>query len=78
MHDRFAEVPTFGRDTIRRFGANVSAMKKLAARDFEDLLQVVYHEDCLLYPYAHDLDMITSVLYQCSRGCSPRGTTGTF
>jgi hypothetical protein len=30
----------FGRDTIRRFSSNVSEMKKLAARDFEDLLQV--------------------------------------
>ncbi|RPD82127.1 hypothetical protein L226DRAFT_541597 [Lentinus tigrinus ALCF2SS1-7] len=37
---RFAQVPTFGRDTVRRFGANVSALKKLAARDFEDILQV--------------------------------------
>lgn len=36
----FREVPTFGRDTIRRFSSNVSELKKLAARDFEDLLQV--------------------------------------
>ena len=33
-------MPTFGRDTIRRFTNNVSEMKQLAARDFEDLLQV--------------------------------------
>lgn len=78
MHDRFADVPTFGRDTIRRFGANVSAMKKLAARDFEDLLQVVYHEGRTTYPCAHGLHIITSALYQCSRGCSLRGTTGAF
>jgi len=39
---RYHQVPTFGRDTIRRFGNNVSAMKKLAGRDFEDLLQVSY------------------------------------
>jgi hypothetical protein len=31
---------TFGRGTIRKFPSNVSEMKKLAARDFEDLLQV--------------------------------------
>lgn len=37
---RFREVPTFGRGTIRQFGDNVSAMKKLAGRDFEDILQV--------------------------------------
>lgn len=32
--------PTFGRGTIRRFSNNASSMKKLAARDFEDFLQV--------------------------------------
>ncbi|KAF8154664.1 hypothetical protein B0H34DRAFT_860496 [Crassisporium funariophilum] len=36
---RYWRVLTFGRNTIRRFSNNVSAMKKLAARDFEDLLQ---------------------------------------
>lgn len=38
----FRKVPTFGRDTIRRFGNNISGMKQLAARDFEDILQVRY------------------------------------
>ena len=37
---RYRQIPTFGRGTIRFFDANVSAMKKLAARDWEDLLQV--------------------------------------
>lgn len=37
---RFREVPTYGLDTIRKFSNNVSAMKKLGARDFEDILQV--------------------------------------
>lgn len=36
---RYRLVPTFGRSTIRRFTENVSAMKKLAARNFEDMLQ---------------------------------------
>jgi hypothetical protein len=36
----FRQVPTFGRDKIRKFGENASEMKKLAARDYEDLLQV--------------------------------------
>jgi len=40
--NRYRLVPTFGRDTIRRFSTNASAMEKLAGRDFEDLLQV-YH-----------------------------------
>ena len=38
--NRFRQIPTFGRFTIRRFHNNVSEMKKLAARDFEDILQV--------------------------------------
>lgn len=37
---RYRSTPTFGRDTIRRFSANSSEMKKMAARNFEDLLQV--------------------------------------
>ena len=32
-------MPKFG-SAIRTFATNASAMKKLAARDFEDLLQV--------------------------------------
>jgi len=36
----FQAMPTFGSSTIRRFETNASEMKKLAARDFEDLLQV--------------------------------------
>ena len=39
----YRQVPTFGKDTIRRFSGNASAMKKLAARDFEDLLQVSHN-----------------------------------
>jgi len=37
---RFRDIPTFGRGTIRCFANNVSDMKKLAGRDFEDILQV--------------------------------------
>jgi hypothetical protein len=39
---RYRAMPTFGRDTIRRFRSNVSEMKQLAARDYEDLLQVSF------------------------------------
>ncbi|KAG8932511.1 hypothetical protein FRC01_013537 [Tulasnella sp. 417] len=35
---RYRQIDPFGRETIRKFDANVSEMKKLAARDFEDLL----------------------------------------
>jgi len=38
---RFRAMPTFGSSTIRCFATNASEMKKLAARDFEDLLQVI-------------------------------------
>jgi hypothetical protein len=37
---RFRAMPTFGSSTIRRFSTNASEMKKLAAHNFEDLLQV--------------------------------------
>jgi hypothetical protein len=36
----YRQMPTFGSSTIRKFSNNASEMKKLAARDFEDLLQV--------------------------------------
>lgn len=37
---RYRQISTFGNGTIRRFATNASEMKKLAARDYEDLLQV--------------------------------------
>ena len=37
---RFWAMPTFGSSTIRCFATNASEMKKLAAHNFEDLLQV--------------------------------------
>jgi hypothetical protein len=37
----FRQIPSFGSSTIRRFTHNVADMKKLAARDFEDILQVI-------------------------------------
>ncbi|KAG6884335.1 hypothetical protein C0992_006502, partial [Termitomyces sp. T32_za158] len=40
MHEFELGIPPFGRDTIRKFHSDVSAMKSMAARDFEDLVQV--------------------------------------
>jgi hypothetical protein len=37
---RFRHIPTFGNGVIRKFSNNTSEMKRLAARDFEDILQV--------------------------------------
>ncbi|KJA12927.1 hypothetical protein HYPSUDRAFT_209987 [Hypholoma sublateritium FD-334 SS-4] len=39
LDSRYRAVPTFGRDSIRRFTNNVSELKKLGARDYENLLQ---------------------------------------
>jgi hypothetical protein len=39
-YTRFHLIPTFGRSTIRKFHTNTSEMKRLAARNFEDILQV--------------------------------------
>jgi hypothetical protein len=40
MLNRFRQVPSYGLGTIRKFANNTSEMKRLAARDFEDILQV--------------------------------------
>lgn len=57
--DRYRKVPPFGRGTIRHFHTNASGMKKLAARDFEDLLQV-----CLLLSGRSEL-FIYQVCHTC-------------
>lgn len=44
VESRYYQISTFGRGTIRHFPSKVSEMKKLAARDFEDILQV-----CITY-----------------------------
>ncbi|KAI0349066.1 hypothetical protein OH77DRAFT_1499676 [Trametes cingulata] len=54
LNSRFASVPTFGRDTIRRFGTNVADLKKMAARDFEDMVQCAIPVFEGLLPTAHD------------------------
>lgn len=40
VSDRYRQIPPFGPATIRRFSANTSEMSNMAARNFEDLLQV--------------------------------------
>ncbi|KAJ3963333.1 hypothetical protein EV361DRAFT_813464 [Lentinula raphanica] len=57
-------MPTFGLDTIRAFANNASEMKKLAARDFEDLLQCsIPVFDGLLPDKIHDRKLMT-LLYR--------------
>lgn len=43
----FRQIPTFGKDTIRKFSNNVSETKQLAARDYEDILQVCFTHSSL-------------------------------
>ncbi|CDO76810.1 hypothetical protein BN946_scf185033.g7 [Trametes cinnabarina] len=51
---RFRKVPTFGRDVIRRFSANMSEMKQFAAHDFEDSLQCFIPVVDRLLPEPHN------------------------
>ncbi|KAJ7021549.1 hypothetical protein C8F04DRAFT_1313789 [Mycena alexandri] len=62
LDERFRKIPTFGRSTIRRFHANVSAMKKLAARDFEDILQCAIPVFEGLLPEPHNT-IVLSLLF---------------
>lgn len=50
---RYRQIPPFSQAVIRRFPNNVSEMKKLAARDYEDLLQcsIPAFEDLLEEPH---------------------------
>ena len=58
LNKRYRQVSPFGKATIRRFTGNPSAMHKLAARDFEDLLQV--WTPCLLDGIAYHMPTVRS------------------
>ncbi|KAH9487419.1 hypothetical protein JR316_0001494 [Psilocybe cubensis] len=62
LNERYRQVETFGQDTIRMFSNNASAMKKLAARDFEDLLQCSMPVFEGLLPRKHD-EFIQDMLF---------------
>ena len=61
---RFRQVPTFGVDTIRKFANNASEMKKMAARNFEDLLQVPILHFQNPWHFELNLMLLISVLYR--------------
>lgn len=65
---RYRQIPSFGKGTIRKFSSNVSQMKKLAARDFEDILQVsVSSGSTPLFWFSHYLISVLSLrLMACS------------
>ncbi|KAJ3536274.1 hypothetical protein NMY22_g6101 [Coprinellus aureogranulatus] len=54
LNSRFRQVPTFGRDTIRRFSKNVSDRKQFGAREYEDVLQCSIPAFEGLFPGEHD------------------------
>ncbi|KAG9120429.1 hypothetical protein FRC07_004081 [Ceratobasidium sp. 392] len=55
FNQRFRQVPTFSNSTIRKFSEDVASLKRLAARDFEDILQCcVPVFDGLLPPSCND------------------------
>ncbi|KAG2154501.1 uncharacterized protein EDB93DRAFT_1081332 [Suillus bovinus] len=55
-------IPSFGNGVIRRFANNMSEMKRLAARDFEDILQCCIPVFEGLFPEPHD-SIVQSLLY---------------
>ncbi|KAF9032603.1 hypothetical protein BJ165DRAFT_1604790 [Panaeolus papilionaceus] len=62
LNIRYWQVPAFGR-AIRRFSSNASAMKRLAARDFEDLLQCTIPVFDGLLEKKHN-DIISDLLFE--------------
>ncbi|CDO68243.1 hypothetical protein BN946_scf184842.g6 [Trametes cinnabarina] len=59
LNQRFRQVPTFAWTTIRKFADNVCDMKRLAARDFEDILQCIIPCFEGLLPEAHNNTILT-------------------
>ncbi|KAJ3779376.1 hypothetical protein FB446DRAFT_796475 [Lentinula raphanica] len=60
---RYRQIPAFG-TTIRRFTGNASEMKKLAARDFEDLLQCAIPVFEQLLPKNEHNNRLSKLLYR--------------
>ncbi|KAF7370032.1 hypothetical protein MSAN_00633200 [Mycena sanguinolenta] len=63
---RYRQMPRFGTSTIRRFATNASEMKKLGARDFEDLLQCAIPAFDGLFPAEHNA-RILKLLYRMAQ-----------
>ncbi|KAH7920743.1 hypothetical protein BV22DRAFT_1020666 [Leucogyrophana mollusca] len=63
LNRRFRLIPTYGRGVIRRFSNNTSQMKRLAARDFEDILQCAMPTFEGLFPRTHN-EIILTLLYR--------------
>jgi hypothetical protein len=50
---RFRDVPLYGHGVIHKFANNTSEMKRLAARDFEDILQVCFTDSIVDMHHLH-------------------------
>ncbi|KIK35174.1 hypothetical protein CY34DRAFT_56217, partial [Suillus luteus UH-Slu-Lm8-n1] len=59
LDQRYRQTPTFGPATIRKFSTNSSEMKRLAARNFEDLLQCSIPVFDGLLPEPHNQTVLT-------------------
>ncbi|KAI0030620.1 hypothetical protein K488DRAFT_53810 [Vararia minispora EC-137] len=62
FNECFRQIDTFGASTIRKFSGNVSELKKLAMRDFEDILQCCIPCFEGLLPEEHD-SSVQDLLY---------------
>ncbi|KAF7974005.1 hypothetical protein HWV62_13627 [Athelia sp. TMB] len=65
LDHRYRQISSFGRDTIRRFSANISELKKLAARDYEDMLQCAIPVFDGLLPEPHNTNIL-KLLFECA------------
>ncbi|KAF8834372.1 hypothetical protein BDN67DRAFT_992676 [Paxillus ammoniavirescens] len=65
LDKQYCQVPTFGRDTIRRFRENCSELKKMTARGFEDLLQCALPVFENLLPEPHNSHVQCLLFYLC-------------
>ncbi|KAI1789115.1 hypothetical protein LXA43DRAFT_923997 [Ganoderma leucocontextum] len=62
LNRRFRQVPSFAWSTVRKFVADVCAMKHMAARDFENILKCIIPCFEGLLPEAHN-DAILTLLF---------------
>jgi hypothetical protein len=65
---RFCDVPSYGHGVIRKFVNNTSKMKRLAARDFEDILQVCFTDSIVNMRHLHLSECVMPVfegLFPC-------------
>ena len=60
LDHRYRMVPTFGGNTIRKFASNTSEMKRMAACDFEDVLQVSLPPHFFAFEFLLDVTSVQS------------------